>query len=162
MTTSHPTRTTGRSAGTTAAEASGTFSAEERAAMQDRATELKASTRRGAKASREDGERDLLTKVEAMDEPDRTLARQVHELISATAPELTPQTYYGMPAYAKDGKVLCFFKAGSKFKMRYSTLGFTDRAKLDDGDLWPSEFAVQRWSGEVAARVEALVRAAAR
>jgi uncharacterized protein YdhG (YjbR/CyaY superfamily) len=159
MTTSQPTTTTGRATGTEPAEASGTFSAEERAAMQDRATELKAA-RRGAKA-REDGEHELLTKVEAMDEPDRTLARQVHELISATAPELTPQTYYGMPAYAKDGKVLCFFKPGSKFKMRYSTLGFTDRAKLDDGDLWPSEFAVQRWSDEVAARIEALVRAAA-
>ena len=147
MTTSEPTeKTTG-------------FSAEERAAMQDRAAELKAS-RRGSKASREDGERDLLAKIEAMDEPDRSLAQQVHALITATAPDLTPQTYYGMPAYAQNGKVLCFFKPGRKFKMRYSTIGFTDRAALDDGDLWPSEFAVLRWSDDVAARVAALVKAA--
>lgn len=128
--------------------------------MQDRAAELK-SARRGAKASKQDGEQELLTKIAAMDEQDRSLAQQVHALISAAAPELTPQTYYGMPAYAKDGKVLCFFKPGGKFKMRYSTLGFTDRAKLDDGDLWASEFAVRAWSDEVAARIEALVRAAA-
>lgn len=149
MTSSQPTDKTGG------------FSAEERAAMQDRAAELKASSRRGSKASKEDGERDLLAKIEAMEEPDRSLAQQVHALIRETAPELAPQTYYGMPAYAKNGKVLCFFKPGQKFKMRYSTLGFTDRASLDDGDLWPSEFAVLRWSDEVAARVAALVRTAA-
>jgi uncharacterized protein YdhG (YjbR/CyaY superfamily) len=135
------------------------FSAEERAAMHDRATELKAA-KRGAKASREDGERELLAKVEAMVEPDRGMAERLHALITAAVPELSPQTYYGMPAYAKDGKVVLWFKPGQKFKMRYSTIGFSDRARLDDGDMWPSEFAVTRWSDEVAARVTELVRRA--
>jgi uncharacterized protein YdhG (YjbR/CyaY superfamily) len=160
MTTSQPTKSAGPSAAPKSSDAAAGFSAEERAAMKDRADELKAA-RRGSKASKPDGEKDLLAKIESMDEPDRSLAQQVHALISATAPELAPQTYYGMPAYAKDGKVLCFFKPGQKFKMRYSTLGFTDRAKLDDGDLWPSEFAVLRWSEEVATRIAELVRTAA-
>ena len=129
--------------------------------MQDRAAELKSSARRGGKPSREDGERELLAKIDAMDEPNRSLAQQVHALIGTVAPELTPQTFYGMPAYAKDGKVVCYFKPGLKYKMRYCTLGFTDKARLDDGDMWPSEFAVLRWSDEVAARIEALVKAAA-
>jgi uncharacterized protein YdhG (YjbR/CyaY superfamily) len=161
MSTSQPTEKATRSRRTEPKEPAGGFTAEERAAMQDRATELKASTRRGGKASREDGERDLLAKIAAMDEPDRSMAEQVHALVSATAPELTPQTYYGMPAYSKDGKVLCFFKPGQKFKMRYSTFGFTDKARLDEGDIWASEFALLRWSEDVAARLAALVTTAA-
>jgi uncharacterized protein YdhG (YjbR/CyaY superfamily) len=135
------------------------FSAEERAAMHDRAAELKAA-KRGGKPGREDGERALLEKVEAMAEPDRGMAERLHALITATAPELAPQTFYGMPAWAKDGKVVLWFKPGQKYKMRYSAIGFSDRAQLDDGDIWPSEFAVTRWSDEVAARVTELVRRA--
>lgn len=135
------------------------FSAEERAAMHDRAAELKAA-KRGGKAGREDGERALLEKVEAMAEPDRGMAERLHALITATAPELAPQTFYGMPAWAKDGKVVLWFKPGQKYKMRYSAIGFSDRAQLDDGDIWPSEFAVTRWSDEVAARLTELVRRA--
>jgi uncharacterized protein YdhG (YjbR/CyaY superfamily) len=158
MTTSHSTEKPARSRRAAASDAPG-FSEEERAAMQDRAAELKAA-RRGGKPSREDGERELLGKIDAMDEPNRALAKQVHALISAVAPELAPQTFYGMPAYAKDGKVVCFFKPGLKYRMRYCTLGFTDKATLDDGDMWASEFAVLRWGDDVAARIEALVRAA--
>lgn len=135
------------------------FSAEERAAMHDRAAELKAA-KRGSKGTREDGERELLAKVGAMSEPERGMAERLHALITATVPELSPQTYYGMPAYAKDGKVLFWFKPGQKFRMRYSTIGFSDRAKLDDGDMWPAEFALTRWSDEVEARVAELVQRA--
>jgi uncharacterized protein YdhG (YjbR/CyaY superfamily) len=156
MTTSQPTKKTGSAGDTTSAG----FSAEERAAMQDRAAELMAASRRGTKAGKADGESDLLAKIAAMDEPDRTMAEQVHALITATAPELTPQTWYGMPAYAQDGKVIFFFKPGRKFKMRYSTLGFSDKAGLDDGDMWPSEFALLRWSADVEARIAALVQQA--
>jgi uncharacterized protein YdhG (YjbR/CyaY superfamily) len=161
MNTSQTTKNT-RSAASSAdtATAGVGFSAEERAAMQERAAELKAAARRGAKASKADGESDLLAKIAAMDEPDRTMAEQVHALVSATAPELTPQTWYGMPAYALDGKVVFFFKPGGKYKMRYSTLGFTDKARLDDGDMWPSEFALPRWSEDVEARIAALVQRA--
>jgi uncharacterized protein YdhG (YjbR/CyaY superfamily) len=119
---------------------------------------VKASARRGAKTSRADGESDLLAKIAAMDEPDRTMAQQVHALIARTAPELSPQTWYGMPAYAKEGKVILYFKPGQKFKMRYSTLGFSDKARLDDGDMWASEFALLRWSTEVEDRIAALVQ----
>jgi uncharacterized protein YdhG (YjbR/CyaY superfamily) len=161
MTTSQSTKNTGPTA---SAEDSGTvsdgFSAEERAAMKERAAELKAASRRGTKASKADGERDLLAKIDAMDEPDRTMAQQVHALIASIAPELTPQTWYGMPAYAQDGKVVFFFKPGQKYKMRYSTLGFSDKARLDDGDMWPSEFALVRWSADVEARITALVQRA--
>src|SRR5438067_8936793 len=121
MSTSQPTKKSGTADATTSTG----FTAEERAAMQERAAELKAAARRGTKASKADGESDLLAKIAAMDEPDRTMAQQVHALISETAPELSPQTWYGMPAYAKDGKVVCFFKPGQKYKMRYSTFGFS-------------------------------------
>lgn len=160
MTASETTKKTRSAASNAEAATSAGFSAEERAAMQDRAAELKAAARRGTKANKADGERDLLAKIAAMDEPDRTMAEQVHALVTATAPELTPQTWYGMPAYAHDGKVLFFFKPGRKFKMRYSTLGFSDKAGLDDGDMWPSEFALLRWSPEVEARIAALVQQA--
>jgi uncharacterized protein YdhG (YjbR/CyaY superfamily) len=156
MTTSQPTKKTGTADPTTSTG----FTAEERAAMKERAAELKAAARRGTKASKADGESDVLAKIAAMDEPDRTMAQQVHALISATVPELSPQTWYGMPAYAKDGKVVCFFKPGQKYKMRYSTFGFSDKARLDDGDMWPSEFALVQWSAEVEDRIAALVRRA--
>jgi uncharacterized protein YdhG (YjbR/CyaY superfamily) len=160
MTTSNPSKkATGpaESAGSATTPSAG-FSAEERAAMHDRAAELTAA-RRGPKA-KADGEGDLLAKIAAMGDADRAMAEQVHALITATAPELTPQTWYGMPAYALDGKVVFFFKPGEKFKMRYSTLGFSDRARLDDGDMWPSEFALLRWSPDVEAQISALVRRA--
>jgi uncharacterized protein YdhG (YjbR/CyaY superfamily) len=138
------------------------LSAEERAAIKDLAEERRTSAKRGSKATREDGERDLLAKIEGLDEPERTMAQRIHALVSAEAPELWPQTFYGMPAWGRDGKAVFFFKPGPKYRMRYSTLGFTDKATLDDGDMWPSEFAVQRWSDEVAARITELVRAAVR
>jgi uncharacterized protein YdhG (YjbR/CyaY superfamily) len=136
------------------------FTAEERAAMQDRAAELKAAKRRGSKADKADGEADLLAKIAAMDEPDRGMAERFHTLMSAMAGDLTPQTYYGMPAYAKDGKVICWFKPGGKFRMRYSTLGFSDKARLDDGEMWPSEFALLHWTDGVEARITDLVQRA--
>jgi uncharacterized protein YdhG (YjbR/CyaY superfamily) len=136
------------------------FTAEERAAMQDRAAELKAAKRRGPKADKADGEADLLAKVAAMEEPDRGMAERFHALLSAMPGDLTPQTYYGMPAYAKDGKVICWFKPGGKFRMRYSTLGFSDKATLDDGDMWPSEFALLHWTPAVEARITELVQRA--
>jgi uncharacterized protein YdhG (YjbR/CyaY superfamily) len=161
MTISETSKKNGRAkaAGGTSEEAAGGFSAEERAAMKDRAAELKAA-KHGATTNRADGERALLDKVAAMDEPDRGMAERLHALLSATVPELAPQTWYGMPAYAKDGKVVLYFKPGQKYKMRYCTLGFSDKAALDDGDMWPSEFAVTRWSDEVEARITALVQRA--
>jgi uncharacterized protein YdhG (YjbR/CyaY superfamily) len=144
------------------ASSSSTLSAEERAAIKDLAEERRTSAKRGSKATREDGERDLLEKIEGLDEPERTMAQRIHALVSAEAPDLWPQTFYGMPAWGREGKAVFFFKPGPKYRMRYSTLGFTDKAALDDGDMWPSEFAVQRWSDEVAARITELVRAAAR
>lgn len=127
------------------------FTDEERAAMKERAKELKAGG---------GGEQDLLTKIAEMDQPDRGLAERLHEIVSQVAPQLTPRTWYGMPAYAKDGKVLCFFQPGGKFKTRYSTLGFQDGAGLDDGDMWPVTFALTAMTDEVEARIAALLRAA--
>ncbi len=137
------------------------LSAEERAALKDLAAERKAAAKRSGKATREDGERDLLAKVEGLDEPERSMAQAVHAIVSAELPDLWPQTYYGMPAWGRNGKALFFFKPGPKYRMRYSTLGFTDASALDDGDMWASEFAITRWSDEVAARVTELVRRAA-
>lgn len=127
------------------------FSDEERAAMKERAKELKAGG---------GGEQDLLAKIAEMGQPDRGLAERLHEIVSQVAPQLTPRTWYGMPAYAKDGKVLCFFQPGGKFKTRYSTLGFQDGAGLDDGDMWPVTFALTAMTDEVEARIAALLRAA--
>src|SRR5690242_19151707 len=125
------------------------FTAEERAAMKERAKELKSG-----------GEGDVLEKIAAMKEPDRAMADRLHELITATAPDLTPRTWYGMPAYAKDGKVLCFFQSGAKFKTRYATLGFSDKANLDDGDLWPVAFALKELTPDAEERIVALVKRA--
>lgn len=147
--------------GATGDEAAGGFTAEERAAMQERARELKAA-RRGARGSRADGERDVLEKLAEMAEPDRVLAKRVHEIVAAHAPGLAPRTWYGMPAYAtRDGKVICFFQAASKFKVRYATLGFQPDANLDDGPMWPTAFALIEMTPDVEARIVALVRQAA-
>ncbi len=126
-----------RSAGRTTAKTSGGFTDEERAAMRERASELKARARRGPDAKRGDGERDVLAKIAEMPQQDRAMAERLHDLIRAAAPSLTPKTWYGMPAYAKSGKVVCFFQAAQKFKTRYATLGFSDTANLDDGAMWP-------------------------
>ena len=134
------------------------FTAEERAAMRDRAAEIKAAKR--PKAEKADGEAELLAKIAAMNDRDRPMAERFHALLSAMPGGLTPQTYYGMPAYAKDGVVVCWFKPGGKFRMRYSTLGFSDKARLDDGDMWPSEYALLTWSDAVEARITELVQRA--
>jgi uncharacterized protein YdhG (YjbR/CyaY superfamily) len=136
-----------------------TFSAEERAAMQERAAELKAA-RRGSR-SKGGGAEEVLAKIAEMPGPDRVMAERLHAVITAAAPQLEPRTWYGMPAYAKDGKVLCFFQAASKFKTRYSTFGFSDRAALDDGDIWPTAYALHELTAEVEARIAALVERAA-
>jgi uncharacterized protein YdhG (YjbR/CyaY superfamily) len=130
------------------------FSAEERAAMKERAQELK------AEASRADGERALLAKIAEMEGPDRAMAERLHAIISAGAPELAPKTWYGMPAYARDGKVVCFFQSAEKFKARYATLGFSDEAKLDDGAMWPTSFALTELTAAAEAKIEALVKRA--
>ena len=139
--------------------ASDGFSAEERAAMKQRAAELRAEGRKGAKKA--DGEEAALESIARMAPDDRALAERVHVAITATAPGLTPKTWYGMPAYAnEDGKVVVFFQDSGKFSYRYSTLGFQDQAHLDDGDLWPVSYALLRWSPAVEEKVVALVRTA--
>ena len=145
-----------------AKEKAGTFTAEERAAMKERAKELKAEARRASrgKKAREEGERDLLAKVAEMEEPDRAMASRIHELVTAAAPDLVPRTWYGMPAYAKDGKVLCFFQSAGKFKARYATFGFSDTANLDDGAMWPTYFALKELTAAEEKKISALVKKA--
>ncbi|MFI9596534.1 iron chaperone [Nonomuraea sp. NPDC052265] len=137
------------------------FSEDERAAMKAHAGELKKAARRGGKASAADGERDVLEKIAEMAEDDRVLAEAVHAVIRAAAPDLTPKTWYGMPAYAKDGSVVCFFKPAAKFKSRYATLDFNDGATLEDGAMWPSAFALKELTPDAEARIAALVKQAA-
>ena len=137
------------------------FTEEERAAMAERADELKAAARRGPRASKADGEKDLLAKIADMPEPDRGMAERIHAIIKANAPALSPRTWYGMPAYEKDGHVLCFFQSAQKFKARYATLGFTDKASLDDGPMWPTAFALKEMGTAEQARIVALVKKAA-
>ena len=132
------------------------FTAEERTAMRERAQELKAGARRG----KADGESDVLAKIAEMSEPDRSMAKQLHAIVKASAPDLSPRTWYGMPAYAKDGKVVCFFQSSQKFKTRYATLGFSDRANLDEGDLWPTAFALKKLTATGEAKLRALVKRA--
>ena len=134
------------------------FTEEERAAMKARARELKAEAR--ASKDREGGQRDLLAAIAAMPDEDRALAERIHALVTANAPDLWPKTWYGMPAYAKDGKVVCFFKSADKFKSRYATLGFSDQANLDDGAIWPTEFAVKELTAADEAKISALVKKA--
>jgi uncharacterized protein YdhG (YjbR/CyaY superfamily) len=133
---------------------------EERAAMKQRAKELKAEARRGARAGKADGERDVLAKIAEMPEPDRVMAERLHAIIKASAPALSPKTWYGMPAYAKDGKVVCFFQSAQKFKTRYATFGFNDAANLDDGAMWPTAFALTELTAADEARIAALVKKA--
>jgi uncharacterized protein YdhG (YjbR/CyaY superfamily) len=136
------------------------FTAEERAAMQERARELKAA-RRGSRVGAADGERDLLAEIAEMAERDRSLAERVHAIVMASAPDLAPKTWYGMPAYAnRDGKIVCFFQAASKFKVRYATLGFQPDANLDEGAMWPTAFALVALTPDVEARIAALVKQA--
>ena len=127
------------------------FTAEERAAMKDRAQELKAA--RGPRAAKADGESDVLAKIAEMPEPDRVMAERLHAIIKASAPDLAPKTWYGMPAYAKDGNVVCFFQPAQKFKTRYATLGFSDKANLDDGEMWPTAFALSESNSDLAQSV---------
>jgi uncharacterized protein YdhG (YjbR/CyaY superfamily) len=141
------------------AKPSSGFTAEEREAMQDRARELKAAGRR-SKGGQPDGERDLLDKIAELPEPDRSMAERVHAIVMASAPSLSPRTWYGMPAYARDGKVICFFQAASKFKVRYATFGFQPDAKLDDGAMWPTAFALTELTATDEARIVELVRKA--
>jgi uncharacterized protein YdhG (YjbR/CyaY superfamily) len=132
---------------------------EERAAMKERLQELKAEARRGA--GKADGERDLLAKIAEMREPDRAMAERLHTIVTAGAPDLSPKTWYGMPAYAnKDGKVVCFFQSAQKFNARYATFGFSDTANLDEGAMWPTSYALKELTAAEEARISALVKKA--
>ena len=138
---------------------SSTFTNDEKAAMKERAREQKAEARRGA--ARADGEKDLLAKIAEMPDSDRVMAERIHALITSTAPDLSPKTWYGMPAYANgDGKIVCFFQAADKFKYRYATLGFNEDANLDDGSMWPTAFALTELTAADEARIGALVKKA--
>ena len=141
-------------------KAFGGFTDEERAAMKEHAQELKAAARRGPRAAKADGESEVLGKIAEMPEPDRVMAERLHAIIKASAPALSPRTWYGMPAYAKDGKVVCFFQTAQKFKTRYATLGFSDKANLDDGTIWPIYFALTELTADAEARISALVKKA--
>jgi uncharacterized protein YdhG (YjbR/CyaY superfamily) len=134
------------------------FTAEERAAVRARARELKAEER--ASQNRAAGERDLLAAIAAMPEADRALGERIHALVTASVPDLWPKTWYGMPAYAREGKVVCFFKSADKFKSRYATLGFSDQANLDDGPIWPTEFALTELTAAGESKIAALVKKA--
>jgi hypothetical protein len=142
----------------TGGKASEGFTDEERAAMKERAQELKA--RRGPRAGKADGESEVLAKIAEMPEPDRGMAERLHALIKASAPTLSPRTWYGMPAYAMDGKVVCFFQSAQKFKTRYATFGFSETANLDDGAMWPTAFALRKLTAAEEARIAALVKQA--
>ena len=134
------------------------FSDEERDAMKERAKEQKAAARRGAEEA--DGERDVLAKIAEMPASDRNMAERIHAVVTASAPTLTPKTWYGMPAYAKDGKLVCFFKAADKFKTRYATFGFEENANLDDGTMWPVAYALTKLTAADEAKIGALVKKA--
>ena len=136
------------------------FTAEERSAMKERAAEVRAAKRRGG-SKKADPDAEVLAKIAEMPEPDRSMAERIHALVRSTAPELVPRTWYGMPAYSKDGKVLCFFQGADKFKARYATLGFNDTAVLDDGPMWATSFAIVELTDDVETRIVELVKAAA-
>jgi hypothetical protein len=136
------------------------FTDEERVAMKERVKEQKAAARRGPRADKADGESAVLAKIAEMPGPDRAMAERLHAVIKASAPALSPRLWYGMPAYAKDGKVVCFFQAAQKFKTRYATLGFSDDANLDEGAMWPSAFALTKLTAADEARIGALVKKA--
>jgi uncharacterized protein YdhG (YjbR/CyaY superfamily) len=134
------------------------FTDEEQAAMRERAQELKTEARRGA--GQADGESDVLAKIAEMPEPDRAMATRLHAIIKSSVPALSPRTWYGMPAYARDGKVVCFFQSAQKFKARYATFGFSDAANLDDGAMWPTAFALKELTAAEEARISDLVKRA--
>ena len=134
------------------------FTDEERAAMKERAKELKAEAR--ATKDRAAGEKDVLAKIAEMQPPDRAMAKRLHAIVKASAPTLSPRTWYGMPAYARDGKVVCFFQSAQKFKTRYATLGFSDKANLDEGAMWPVAFALKKLTATEEARIVELVKKA--
>ena len=136
------------------------FTDDEKDAMKERAKELKAASRRSSGADKTDGESDVLAKIDEMAEPDHSMAKRLHAIIKASAPSLSSRTWYGMPAYAKDGKVVCFFQGAQKFKTRYSTLGFSDAANLDDGTLWPVTFALKELTAANEAKIIELVKKA--
>src|SRR5579884_1999908 len=144
----------------TTGKASKGFTDEERAAMRERAQELKAAARRGPRAGKADGESAVLAKIAEMPDADRAMAERLHAIIKASAPSLSPRTWYGMPAYAKDGKVVCFFQSAGKFKARYATFGFSDKANLDDGNMWPTYFALKELTSAEEKKIAALVKKA--
>jgi uncharacterized protein YdhG (YjbR/CyaY superfamily) len=145
---------------TATAKTSKVFTDEERDAMKERAKEQKAAARRGPSAAKGDGESDVLAKIAEMPAPDRVMAERLHAIIKASAPVLSPKTWYGMPAYAKDGKVVCFFTPADKFKSRYATFGFNDDANLDEGTMWPVAFALTKLTAADEAKIAALVKKA--
>ena len=145
----------------TSGKASKGFTGDERAAMKERAQELKADARRGPRGDQADEEGAVLAKIAEMPEPDRAMGERVHAIIKANAPVLSPRLWYGMPAYAKDGKVVCFFQGAHKFKTRYASLGFSDKASLDEGAMWPIAFALAKLTAAEAEKIGALVRKAA-
>lgn len=147
-----PTKSTTKSAKRPAAKPSEGFTAEERAAMRDRVREIKAGS--------SDGEGEVLAKIAEMQDSDRVMAERIHAIVKDTAPELTPRTWYGMPAYSKDGKVLCYFRSAQKFKTRYATFGFSDKANLDDGGMWPTDYALKKLTAADEKRIVALVKQA--
>jgi uncharacterized protein YdhG (YjbR/CyaY superfamily) len=136
------------------------FTDEERAAMKERAKEMKTTARRSPRDKAAEGERDVLAKISEMEKPDREMAEKIHAIIKANAPGLMPRTWYGMPAYAKDGSVLCFFRPAPKFSERYATFGFNDNAKLDDGNMWPVAYALEKLTKADEAKITALVKQA--
>ena len=157
-----PKRDTQKSATVTAKAVKG-FTDEERDAMKERARELKGEARRGRRADKADGESAVLAKIAALPQPDRAMGERLHAIIKASAPSLSPRLWYGMPAYAtpgKDGKVVCFFQSAQKFKTRYSTFGFSDKANLDEGNMWPTGFALKELTAGDEARIGALVKKA--
>jgi len=129
--------------------------------MRERARELKTAARRDPSASKPDGESDLLAKIAEMQEPDRLMAERIHAIVTASAPDLSPTTWYGMPAYAREGRLICHFQPAQKFKTRYATLGFNDPAHLDDGDVWPVAYAITKLTPAGEAKVAALIKKAA-
>ena len=137
------------------------FTDEERAAMKERAKEMKTTARRSPRDKAAEGERDVLAKISEMEKPDREMAEKIHGIIKANAPDLMPRTWYGMPAYAKDGTIVCHFQAAQKFKTRYPTLGFSDKANLDDGTMWPVAYALTKLTKADEATIAALVKRAA-
>ena len=143
------------------AERKPSFTDEERAAMKERAREVKADARRGSRAGKADGESDVLAKIAEMPEQDRVMAERLHALVKASAPDLAPRTWYGMPAYAKDGKVVCFFQSAHKFKSRYATFGFSDKANLDEGAMWATSYALKGLTPAEEKKIGALVKKAA-